>query len=387
MFLNKSFIKLYEELSELNESKADTQKLVDFAGEELANKFLNAKSKLKAPENDLYYWIKNKTPDELEAYLVQVENTKSNTQIKKEIDKGAELVCDTEHWSVYHITTFEASQKYGRDSKWCITGINDWGDKYWNQYTESGIDFYFLITKGEYDPRGTDSKFAIAINKEQNYCEVFNQQDTQIPLSKIPYIDEVKLPTTNLIDLFNKIVCFECGDIIEEADTYYGPHEECYCKNCFDSIYFRCKECSEFHFAYVASFEDEHGDKFCLDCYDYNRRDKKITAAIADIEGLEGLETFSYEVNAKGPYRHFTGITKSKDDLYRRILSAISNGTVSNKDSTNVRVISLATGEIIYETTGVGPGTTKELADAVEKYLNEHLNVIKDERVIHTGTN
>ena len=55
------FIKLYEELSILNEAKADKQKLIDFAGPDLAARFEANKKKLKAPENDLYYWIKNKT--------------------------------------------------------------------------------------------------------------------------------------------------------------------------------------------------------------------------------------------------------------------------------------------------------------------------------------
>ena len=33
------------------------------------------KNKLKTPENDLYYWIKNKTPDELEQTINNIENT------------------------------------------------------------------------------------------------------------------------------------------------------------------------------------------------------------------------------------------------------------------------------------------------------------------------
>ena len=141
-------LKLYEEMWELTESKADRQKLVDFAGEELANRYLAIKNRLKAPENDLYYWIKNKSVDELKQTVLELETTKSNTQATKELaEEGAVLIQDTPHWKVYHITTFEASQKYGRDTKWCITGINNYGDKYWNEYTNAGIKFYFLISK------------------------------------------------------------------------------------------------------------------------------------------------------------------------------------------------------------------------------------------------
>jgi hypothetical protein len=56
--------KLYETMwDNLNEAKADTERLVTFAGQELADRFQAIKNKLKSPENDLYYWIKNKTPE------------------------------------------------------------------------------------------------------------------------------------------------------------------------------------------------------------------------------------------------------------------------------------------------------------------------------------
>jgi hypothetical protein len=200
MFLNEEFLKLWEELSQLNEAKADTEKLIAFAGEDLANRFLAVKNRLKAPKNDLYYWIKYKTTDELEQAVASIENTKSNTKTKKEIaDNGAELVYESEHWKIYHITTFEASKKYGRDSKWCITGAgaeNGYQDTYWKDYTNRGITFYFLITKGEYNARGTDSKFAVAVYPDNTY-EAFNQQDTGLPLENIPYYDEINFNKFN----------------------------------------------------------------------------------------------------------------------------------------------------------------------------------------------
>lgn len=195
--------------TELTEAKADTERLVAFAGEDLANRFLAVKNRLKTPENDLYYWIKNKTPEELATFLNTIEQSKSVTQTKKDIaDQGAELVCSSEHWKVYHITTFEASQKYGRDSKWCITGVGGYGDKYWKDYISNGIKFYFLITKGKYNPRGRDSKFAIAVYPNKN-CEVFDQGDGKVALNQIPYFDEIDYP------LFKEL---------EEAGASYQIH-------------------------------------------------------------------------------------------------------------------------------------------------------------------
>ena len=179
----------------LSEAKADTQKLIDFAGEDLANRFLAIKNRLKSPENDLYYWIKNKTVDELEDFVTDIENTESKSQKSKNIaDQGAKLILNTPHWKVYHISTFEASQKYGRDTKWCITGSDGYGDKYWREYTDDdGVEFYFLITKGHYDPRGKYSKIAIAMYPDDDdEMEIFNQQDEKISHDEIPYYKELK---------------------------------------------------------------------------------------------------------------------------------------------------------------------------------------------------
>ena len=182
--------------SPLTESKADEQKLIDFAGEDLAKRFFTLKPRLKSPENDLYYWLK-KNLSEFEQFISDTENTKSKTQQKKSVGDGAKLVGENEYWKVYHITTFEASQKYGRDSKWCITGVDGYGDKYWNSYTNKGIQFYFYITKGDYNPRGEDSKFAIAVYPDGDY-EIYNQQDFRV--KDIPNAPEIKdIPYVPLI--------------------------------------------------------------------------------------------------------------------------------------------------------------------------------------------
>jgi flagellar hook-basal body complex protein FliE len=239
MFLNEEFLEIYEELSELNEAKADTQKLIDFAGEDLANRFLAIKNSLKGAEKDLYYWIKNKTVDELEQTVISAESAKANKQIAKEItDQGAKLVCTSEHWTVYHITSFEASQKYGRDTKWCITGVNNWGDIYWNEYKSKGVDFYFLITNDKYDPRGYDSKFALAIYPDGIHYEAFDQKDGQIILEDIKYIDEIKIPGVDLWSLDSLGVrCSVCNDFLFNGEENEDSFGEYYCDQCWEDCF------------------------------------------------------------------------------------------------------------------------------------------------------
>ena len=217
---------------ELTESKADTQNLVDFAGKDLAARFLAIKNKLKAPESDLYYWIKKNSVAELEKAIIAAEKSKSKSQISRDTsDEGAKLVCDSEHWKVYHITTYAASRKYGRDTKWCITGINNEGDTYWNEYTGKGMTFYFLIAKHGFSSRGTDGKYALAVYPGAKVCEVFNQQDEAVALEDVPHIDEVTIPGLDLESLKTHY-CSVCGQELYHDEYYTDDDGNIFCNDC-----------------------------------------------------------------------------------------------------------------------------------------------------------
>ena len=160
----------------LVESKADEQRLIDFAGEDLAKRFFSMKSRLKSPENDIYYWLK-RSPEELEDRLNKLEITKTRSQKDSEASEGAELIYNKNGWKVYHITTYEASAKYGKNTQWCISGSKRWsngerGEEYFNDYTSKGIKFYFYI-------KGNDEKYALALGTNGNY-QVFNQVDDEV---------------------------------------------------------------------------------------------------------------------------------------------------------------------------------------------------------------
>jgi hypothetical protein len=257
--------------SKLTEAKADTQRLIDFAGQDLADRFLKIKDKLKSPENDLYYWIKNKTAADLELAVANIENNKSNSAAKKEIsERGAQLVCDSAHWKVYHITTFEAAQKYGRDSQWCITGIRSYGDRYWKQYTDDGVSFYFAITKEDYDPRGTNSKFAFAVYPGGDTIELYNQVDDRVSLGDMPYYSEIIIPGVDLDNVAeeeNEFSCENCGIALSEDEYYITPDGECYCEECFFNNYAYCEDCGDaFYLDDMA--QSVTGDWYCETCWD-----------------------------------------------------------------------------------------------------------------------
>ena len=325
--MKSEFIKLYEELSQLNESKQDTLNFkqwllkkgtTDSAADEWVKRFDGIKKYLKAPENDYYFWIKK--ADIADFYEV-VNNTERYLEVKRtkkaEIADGAELVNETEHWKIYHITNFEASQYYGRDSKWCITGVGSYGDRYWRDYTRSGYEFYFIIAKEDYDPRGSESKFAFAILKNVAYYQIFDQQDSETNLEDIPYYKEIKIPNINLDDYESDkepYFCSNCDAWVDEWDIMWDPsgeplcdscwEEKCfdcykcnttmfkddgyegdgdyYCQDCFNDTFFECSRCWEYGYWGDDHYDEETGEYYCSDCYDDLMEERKEENEILD---------------------------------------------------------------------------------------------------------
>jgi hypothetical protein len=364
MFLNEDFLKLWEELSELNEAKADTQRLIDFAGEDLTNRFLAIKSRLKSPENDLYYWIKNKTPEEFEQRVVEVENTKSTTSMRKDAIAGADLVQETPHWKIYHITTFEASQYYGRDTKWCITGVNNYGDKYWRQYTNKGIAFYFLIAKDNYDPRGNDSKIALAIYPNKKHVEVYNQQDYPIFFSAIPYCKEINIPGIDFQAFTDILHCRDCGEPLDTENAWIGLSGEPYCEDCFKEYYFKCAKCDG-TFRKLDIVEDSKDNCYCPTC------GRNVTA------------NSGYKFILNIPGQTIKSFADTPFQVVQRLANYLDTVTTADRECSTLDIMSMWTGEIIYpvgyDTSNELKGTEREILTDVEKVLKEYHDDIKSD--------
>ena len=189
VFRKKDEIK---ETVELTEAKVDKDKMKAWGGEELFNRFMELKNRLESPLNDMTYWTSSKNPHEPSELVVILDKLESDTKAKKERDRavrdGAEKVYEDDEWLVYHITTFEASQRYGAGSRWCITGKNlsgndAYGNHYWNSYTGRGIQFYFFIKKSDQD------KWALALEPNGSYS-IFNAADDEVyAIPNAPQVD------------------------------------------------------------------------------------------------------------------------------------------------------------------------------------------------------
>jgi hypothetical protein len=167
----------------LIESRADRDRFKAWAGEDLYNLFLKVKDRLSSPENDMTYWTSTRTPRKKEE-LMAIVKIKEDEIAQKESEKnlikeGSKILFQDDNWLVYAIENFEACQKYGAGTKWCITGKNmdgedAYGRRYWDSYTRDGNDFYFFLKKGSND------KFAVMIDEGGEHT-IFDPRDREIP--------------------------------------------------------------------------------------------------------------------------------------------------------------------------------------------------------------
>lgn len=138
----------------LQEAKQDRINFENKVGKELSDKFFSLKHRLTPPQNDLYYWM-DKDISELENVLNSIE--KSIKEKDDEAREGTDLIFENDTWLILKINTHEASKKYGKGTKWCISGEGDWQSRtsryhnskeVWDDYVNNhNANIWFFINK------------------------------------------------------------------------------------------------------------------------------------------------------------------------------------------------------------------------------------------------
>ena len=152
--------------------------------------FLSVRNNIKSPYNDFYYWIKNSTQKDFLEYIIQLKNDREEKNRVKTAEKeGAKLIYSDDTWKVYHITNYEASAKYGKGTKWCITGTDRWNDgnsgkdTFKEYHDKNNVEFYFFIKNGT-------EKYAVALYPDGETTEIFNAEDVSIAyIPDAPHIE------------------------------------------------------------------------------------------------------------------------------------------------------------------------------------------------------
>ena len=169
------------------QSPATKSTAVDY----LYDTFMDNRSKIKSPENDIYHWMKKPFDEFVDFVTGIVRDSDERKALAKKESEGAKLVYEDDDWYVYHITNYEASCKYGKGTKWCISGSKWWnngerGRDYFDQYSEDGIVLYFFID------RNNGRKYALCLYPNGSNWEIYNDADLRVPyIPNAPFVKEI----------------------------------------------------------------------------------------------------------------------------------------------------------------------------------------------------
>lgn len=120
-----NFMKTYEELSILNEAKADIDNFINKFGEDTYDLFKKSTQRLKNSgiSTDLTYHTKHTDKKDLDAILINLQNraiTKDNNLT--ELAGDYEYLGEDKGYKVYKINDVVASMNLGAGTGWCISG-------------------------------------------------------------------------------------------------------------------------------------------------------------------------------------------------------------------------------------------------------------------------
>ena len=119
---------------------------------------------------------------ELNESVVLAEEIENRKKLEKEILK----IHEDDTWFILTPLSFEASQAYGANTKWCVTQ-----ERYWNQYLTTHRLIYVLNKK-------TDTKIAFSRDFSKEKFQAWDQLDKEVDPMFINFIpDELFLKIRN----------------------------------------------------------------------------------------------------------------------------------------------------------------------------------------------
>jgi hypothetical protein len=152
---------------------------------------------LSGQEKDISYWI-GKGYNDFIRMLHAKKKELNHKAREKAKSKDAVVAFQNENATVYNIKSYEASCKYGANTKWCITSADT--REHWDSYTKQGINFYFIIIDKDYtwgDGWPQHKKIAVAVMPMYSDVpyEVYDVMDSMITMSTFEAIlDELHIP-------------------------------------------------------------------------------------------------------------------------------------------------------------------------------------------------
>lgn len=209
---------------ELTEDKASIERFVSKVGKPLSDRFFKHKPRLKSPENDISFWMKKK-PEQLRDRLDMLDNKLTRKQENTTAKQGSKLLYSDEDWSVFEILNVEASLKYGKGTKWCISGdgcrsheMLDFYKNYFGSSKAGQVKIYFYISKMFAD------KYAVLINHEDGRYFIWNDIDNPVAFildaPKVPGLPDFSVVPEELKKELAAGLKIDVKDIVSIINSY-----------------------------------------------------------------------------------------------------------------------------------------------------------------------
>ena len=146
-------------------------------------KNLKNKQQLKGQEADISPWLKRPF-EQFKSFINQKQTVSKQKEDVKFSTKDATKVFENDTVLVLIPNTWEASKKYGANTKWCTASKET--DEHFEEYTkEENIALYYIL------PKNGLSKVAVSVYPDGK-TEVFNELDKQISLG--PILKQYNIP-------------------------------------------------------------------------------------------------------------------------------------------------------------------------------------------------
>ena len=216
----------------LHEAKEDKERFTkwinSFIGdmdeaEEILKQFNKEKQRMDSQKRDVYWWMRNSTPEEFIEFLTSLTTKKTKSEIRADAKEGAELIYHSKNWKVYKINTLDAATMYGKGTKWCITGKDK--EYFWNFYRNKHFgapsEFYFFINSfgDKYAMLYCESKDKFAIYTDaDNYTKVIPEAP------KVEGLPDVAEPDLELVKELAKAIKTD----VKNISKVYPSQEELY---------------------------------------------------------------------------------------------------------------------------------------------------------------
>jgi hypothetical protein len=117
-----------------------------------------------------------------------VDEAEENLKIK-EAEKEIDKIYDTDRWLVIRVKSKEASCKYGKNAKWCISATKDINRFTGYGYSENNYIYFVIDKKEKLSPEDSLYKMAILVNKKTGKYEVWDADNRELSPSQVTILN------------------------------------------------------------------------------------------------------------------------------------------------------------------------------------------------------